>query len=175
MFKYLRPNGSLGLIATNTIAEGDTRSTGLRWICLNGGSIYSAIKRYKWPGVASVVVSIIHLIKGNYKGSKKLDQKNIEKISAFLFPDGVHEDPKKLIQNSGKSFVGSIILGMGFTFDDSGDSDETSTSIPIPISVLKDLKNDNTKNSQVIYPYIEHELNSSPTHSYHRYVVDLEI
>ena len=33
-FDLLRPDGTLGLIATNTIAQGDTRSTGLRWICL---------------------------------------------------------------------------------------------------------------------------------------------
>ncbi|MCS5700152.1 BREX-1 system adenine-specific DNA-methyltransferase PglX [Cyanobium sp. FGCU-52] len=61
-FQHLRADGSLGLIATNTIAQGDTRSTGLRWICQNGGTIYAAIKRYKWPGVAAVVVSVVHLL-----------------------------------------------------------------------------------------------------------------
>ena len=39
-------------------------------------------------------------------------------ISAFLFHDGGHDDPERLAANSGKSFQGSIILGMGFTFDD---------------------------------------------------------
>ena len=49
-FTLLKPNGCFGLIATNTIGQGDTRSTGLRWICGHGGTIYRARKRYKWPG-----------------------------------------------------------------------------------------------------------------------------
>ena len=36
-FTLLKPGGCFGLIATNTIGQGDTRSTGLRWICANGG------------------------------------------------------------------------------------------------------------------------------------------
>jgi hypothetical protein len=37
MFDQLRPAGTVSLIATNTIGQGDTRSTGLRWICTRGG------------------------------------------------------------------------------------------------------------------------------------------
>ena len=62
-FELLKPNGAIGLIATNTIAQGDTRSTGLRFICNNGGMIYNATRRYKWPGLAAVVVSVVHIIK----------------------------------------------------------------------------------------------------------------
>ncbi len=50
MFDQLRAAGTLGLIATNTIGQGDTRSTGLRWICTHGGEIYAARRRVKWPG-----------------------------------------------------------------------------------------------------------------------------
>ena len=62
-FALLKPNGSLGLIATNTIAQGDTRGTGLRFICNNGGVIYNATRRFKWPGMAAVVVSVVHIMK----------------------------------------------------------------------------------------------------------------
>jgi very-short-patch-repair endonuclease len=62
-FTLLRKGGCLGLIATNTIAQGDTRSTGLRFICNNGGIIYNATRRYKWPGLAAVVVSLVHIMK----------------------------------------------------------------------------------------------------------------
>jgi hypothetical protein len=62
-FTLLRKGGCLGLIATNTIAQGDTRSTGLRFICNNGGMIYNATRRYKWPGLAAVVVSLVHIMK----------------------------------------------------------------------------------------------------------------
>ncbi len=36
-FDLIRTGGAFGLIATNTIAQGDTRGTGLRWICKHGG------------------------------------------------------------------------------------------------------------------------------------------
>ncbi len=62
-FTLLRHGGTMGLLATNTIAQGDTRSTGLRFICNNGGIIYNATRRYKWPELAAVVVSVVHIMK----------------------------------------------------------------------------------------------------------------
>jgi methylase of polypeptide subunit release factors len=62
-FTLLRHGGTFGLIATNTIAQGDTRSTGLRYLCQRGGKIYNAKTRFKWPGLAAVVVSIVHIWK----------------------------------------------------------------------------------------------------------------
>jgi hypothetical protein len=172
-FDLLRPGGSLGLIATNTIAQGDTRSTGLRWICLHGGTIYSARKRTKWPGVAAVVVSVVHLLKGTYAGAKLLDRRPVEQITAFLFANGGQEDPKQLAANAGKSFVGSYVLGMGFTFDDSGPADDDTPGLPSPIATMERLIAENKKNAEVIFPYIGgEEVNDSPIHAHHRYVVD---
>jgi hypothetical protein len=172
-FSLLRPGGSLGLIATNTIAQGDTRSTGLRWICLNGGTIYDARKRYKWPGVAAVVVSVVHLLKGAYGGVKLLEKRPVEQITAFLFVNGGHHDPRQLAANAGKSFQGSIVLGMGFTFDDSGPADDDTPGIPSPIATMERLIAENKKNAEVIFPYIGgEEVNTSPTHAHHRYVIN---
>jgi hypothetical protein len=172
-FSLLRPGGSLGLIATNTIAQGDTRSTGLRWICLNGGTIYAARKRYKWPGVAAVVVRVVHLLKGAYAGVKLLEKRPVSQITAFLFANGGHDDPKQLAANAGKSYQGSIVLGMGFTFDDSGPADDETPGIPSPIATMERLIADNPKNAEVIFPYIGgEEVNSSPTHAHHRYVIN---
>jgi hypothetical protein len=172
-FDLLRPGGALGLIATNTIAQGDTRSTGLRWICLNGGTIVSARKRTKWPGVAAVVVSVVHLLKGTFQGEKRLDGRPVPRITAFLFANGGHEDPKPLAANAGKSFVGSYVLGMGFTFDDSGPTDDDTPGIPSPIATMERLIAENPKNAEVIFPYIGgEEVNSSPNHAHHRYVIN---
>lgn len=172
-FDLLRPGGTMGLIATNTIAQGDTRSTGLRWICLNGGTIVSARKRYRWPGVAAVVVSIVHVLKGPYLGKKTLDGRQVERITAFLFDKGGHEDPKPLVANAGKSFQGSIVLGMGFTFDDSGEADDDTPGIPSPIATMERLIAENPRNAEVIFPYIGgKEVNDSPTHAHHRYVIN---
>ncbi|MCS5693972.1 BREX-1 system adenine-specific DNA-methyltransferase PglX [Cyanobium sp. FGCU-6] len=172
-FDLLRPEGAMGLIATNTIAQGDTRSTGLRWICLNGGTIVAARKRYRWPGVAAVVVSIVHVLKGLYSGERTLDGRRVEQITAFLFDKGGHEDPKPLKANAGKSFQGSIVLGMGFTFDDSGEADNDTPGIPSPIATMERLIAENPKNAEVIFPYIGgKEVNDSPTHAHHRYVIN---
>ena len=117
-FDLLRQGGTFGLIATNTIGQGDTRSTGLRWICKNGGEIYGAQRRIKWPGEAAVVVSVVHITKGSAKVRKRIDGKEVDMISAFLFHNENHDDPVRLAANSEQSFQGSIVLGMGFTFDD---------------------------------------------------------
>ena len=117
-FDLLKPAGAFGLIATNTIGQGDTRSTGLRWICIHSGTIFNARRRYKWPGMAAVIVSVIHVTKGLSAKKPELDGKPVETITAFLFHRSGHADPERLLANANKSFVGSYVLGMGFTFDD---------------------------------------------------------
>ncbi|MHC5916970.1 MAG: Eco57I restriction-modification methylase domain-containing protein, partial [Nostoc sp.] len=165
-FTLLRKFGCFGLIATNTIAQGDTRSTGLRYICQEGGTIYNAQKRMKWPGLAAVVVSVVNVIKGNYQGVKLLDGREVDLISAFLFKSGGHKNPAVLLANTNKSFIGSYLLGMGFTFDNSN-LDAT------PIQEMHRLIEENPKNQERIFPYIGgEEVNSSPTHSHHRYVIN---
>jgi len=167
-FSLLRDGGTLGLIATNTIAQGDTRSSGLRYICSHGGTIYDATRRYKWPGLAAVIVSVVHIQKGNYAGIKRLDGQEVPTITAFLFHGGSSEDPKVLKANEGKSFQGSTVLGMGFTFDDTDKSGAASS-----LADMQRLISHNPRNQARIFPYLGgEEMNSSPTHSHHRYVIN---
>ncbi|MEH2430360.1 MAG: type IIL restriction-modification enzyme MmeI [Nostoc sp.] len=120
----------------------------------------------KWPGLAAVVVSVIHVFKGKYENRKLLDGREVNLISAFLFHAGGNENPKVLLANAGKSFIGSYVLGMGFTFDDSN-PDVTS------IAEMHQLIEQNHKNAERIFPYIGgEEVNSSPTHTHHRYVIN---
>ena len=169
-FDLVRRDGAFGLIATNTIAQGDTRSTGLRWICEHGGEIYRARRRVKWPGLAAVVVSVLHVAKGRFPGvnAKRLDGEAVETITAFLFHRGGHRDPARLAANAGKSFQGSIVLGMGFTFDDTD-----KKGVASPLAEMRRLIEDNPRNRQAIFPYIGgEEVNTSPTHAHHRYVIN---
>lgn len=87
-FTLVRPGGTFGLIATNTIAQGDTRSTGLRWICTHGGEIYHARRRRRWPGQAAVVVSVVHVHRGPFSGARRLDNASTDAITAFSVPSG---------------------------------------------------------------------------------------
>ena len=167
-FGLLRTGGSYGLIATNTIAQGDTRSTGLRRICTNGGEIYQARRRVKWPGLAAVVVSVLHVHKGHFAGVKLLDGETVDTITAFLFHRGGHDDPPRLKANRGKSFQGSIVLGMGFIFDDT-DKKGVATSL----TEMQRLIAEEPRNRDAIVPYIGgEEVNTSPTHAHHRYVIN---
>ena len=167
-FNLVRDGGALGLIATKTIAQGDTRSSGLRWICEHGGEIYRATKRVKWPGDADVVVSVLHVAKGGSDGKKVLDGVKVEDITAFLFHRGGHADPVRLDANARKSFQGSIVLGMGFTFDDTDRKEVASRR-----AEMKRLIKENPRNRHAIFPYIGgEEVNKSPTHAHHRYVIN---
>ncbi len=167
-FDLLRPGGAFGLLATKTIRQGDTRATGLRWICRHGGRIYAARRRLKWPGLAAVVVSVVHVIKGDFPGRPRLDDREVERISAFLFHAGGDDDPARLAANAGKSFVGSYVLGMGFTFDDTD-----KNGVATPLAEMHRLIAKDKRNAERIFPYIGgEEVNTSPTHAHHRYVIN---
>jgi len=164
-FNLVRQGGSFGLIATNTIAQGDTRSTGLRWICTHGGTIYGARKRFRWPGRAAVVVSVIHVRRGNMAGSFLLDGRQVPTITAFLFPRGGHEDPYVLVANQGIAFKGVSPNGRGFVFDDSGF---------VPVRTMKALLEKNPHNADRIRLYVGGEEILDPPGPPHRWIIDLD-
>ncbi len=167
-YNLLRSDGTFGLIATNSIGQGDTRSTGLCWICEHGGQIYRATTRVKWPGLAAVVVSVVYVGKDTYSGDRILDDNPAGKITAFLFHRGGNEDPVRLTANAGKSFVGSTVHGMGFTFDDTD-----KKGVASPLAEMQRLIAENSVNRSAVYPYIGgEEVNTSPTHAHHRYVIN---
>ncbi len=169
-FALLRPGGCLGLLATNTISQGDTRATGLRWLRAHGGTIFSARKRIVWPGEAAVVVSAVHVAKGALPGPYFLNGRPVEKITAFLFHAGGDEDPARLKANADRSFIGSIILGLGFTFDDTD-----KKGIATPIAEMRRLIAADPRNQARIFPYIGgEEVNTDPRHNFHRYVINFE-
>lgn len=169
-FGLLRPQGFFGLIATKTIYQGDTRATGLRWLCTNGAIIYSARRRIKWPGEAAVVVSVVHICKGEISGPYDLDGRSVPIITAYLFHAGGHENPVVLKVNANRSFQGSIVLGMGFTFDDTD-----KKGVASPIAEMHRLVKKDPRNAERIFPYIGgEEVNDSPTHAHHRYVINFQ-
>ncbi|WP_437575490.1 Eco57I restriction-modification methylase domain-containing protein [Sorangium sp. So ce887] len=169
-FSLLRRTGAFGLIATNTVAQGDTRGTGLRWIVQHGGVIYAAKRRYKWPGAAAVIVSVVHVQREGSTLTPELDGKPVPRISAFLVANEVDEDPATLTTNQERSFIGSYVLGMGFTFDDTDKKKRAST-----LAEMKRLIDKDPRNAERIFPYLGgEELNTSPSHAYHRYAINFE-
>jgi hypothetical protein len=154
-------HGTIGFIATNTIAQGDTRATGLQALGSMGLRIYDATQSLSWPGAAAVTVSVVHLAKGRpvgESGSLRLDGKIVDAISSRLRPTPEREDPNPLEKNRNMSFQGSILLGMGFTL-----TPEARGAL-----IASD-----PRNTECIFPYLGgEEVNSSPTQSFSRYVIN---
>jgi hypothetical protein len=170
-FSVLRHDGTFGLIATNTIRQGDTRQTGLRWICVKGeGTIYAARRRYKWPGAAAVTVSVVWIVKGTLPAPFDLDGQPVPIITAYLFHDGGHENPAVLEANGGKSFIGMFLRGMGFTFDDTDKKGVTGR-----LEEMNRFIGADPSSAARIFPFLGgEEVNDSPTHSHHRYAISFE-
>lgn len=165
-FHILRSGGAFGLIATNTIAQGDTREGGLATILNEGGQIYSATRRFRWPGQASVVVSSVHVTKGQQLEQILLNGKPTHRVSAYLLPSEIDATPGRLAENPYFS-LGSKIYGQGFLFDD---RDHTANSLETRNQILAS----DPRNGSRILPYIGgEEVNTSPSQFYHRYVIFL--
>ncbi len=166
-FTLIRPHGTFGLIATNTISQGDTRLGGLYHIRRAGGRIYCAIKRLRWPGLAAVVVSQVHIQKGQLNHLALLDGNSVNDITSYLYSTGGDEQPGSLSQNAERSHHGSYIYGAGFTFAD-GDPDAT------PLCVANEIVTRLPRYSPRILPYLSGEdILRSPTQSPSRMVIDL--
>jgi hypothetical protein len=168
-FHLLSRDGTFGLIATNTIRQGDTRHSGLRWICVKGrGTIYSARRRYKWVGAAAVIVSVVWVAKGTIPAPFDLDGQFVPIITAYLFHDGGHDDPSTLEANSNRSFQGCIFLGNGFTFNDADNS-----GVANPIDEMKRLVDKDPRNAERILPLIGYaEVANQPQPVHHRYIIN---
>ena len=156
----LGDHGTVGLIATNTIAQGETRSAGLQPLVNSGMVIYDAIASMSWPGAAAVSVAVVHLAQGSPAstvGELRLDGASVAAINSRLRPKPERSDPERLVRNQRLSFQGSIILGMGFTL-----TPEEHEAL-----IERD-----PRNAERIFAYLGgEEVNSSPSQSHRRYVI----
>ena len=167
-FGLLRDGARFGLIATNTIGQGDTRETGLAAILEGGGSIARTTRRLKWPGEAAVVVSVVHVAKGAVI-SPILDSRQVCRISAYLVEGYLDRAPARLAANVRRAFQGSTILGTGFLFDDDGWAQGKCLSI----AQMHELLLRDPTNAERIFPFLSGEdLNSMPSFKAKRFVVD---
>ncbi|HCF1767788.1 type IIL restriction-modification enzyme MmeI [Pseudomonas aeruginosa] len=156
-WSLLREGGSFGLLAVNTIAEGDTRQVGLESMVGAGAVIHAAYPNEPWPGKAAVVTSRVHVRKGEWRGGRILFGRPVPFISAFL-SDQEEWTPKQLRANAGITYQGSNVLGMGFVLS----SDEA-----------RQMLDADPKNAEVIFPYINgEELNSDPGQRSSRWVIN---
>jgi hypothetical protein len=156
----LAPGRRTGIIATNTIAQGDTREVGLDQATAAGWQVYRAIKSQPWPGTAALEVSLLWLGGSAGEGETPvLDGDEVRGITPGLDPQSrVNGKPYRLQANAGQSFIGSYVLGKGFVLQ----PEEARTLIE------KD-----PRNEEALFPYLNGEdLNSRPDCSASRWVIN---
>lgn len=155
-WSLIRNEGGFGLLAVNTIAEGDTRQVGLEVMVKAGAVIHAAYPNEPWPGKAAVITSRIHVHKGEWRGECSLGGRPATFVSAYL-SDQEEWSPKALKAAKNIAFIGSYVLGKGFVLS--------------PEEAQRMLDAD-PKNSDVIFPYLNGEdLNSDSEQRASRWVI----
>ena len=156
--QILETNGTLGFVSTNTISQGDSREAGLDYLVRNCKvTIYRATSSTKWPGQATVFISIVFLSKGNYRGEKHLNDRVVDSIGPTLEDFDTTWNPQRLQANIGRSYTGSKLDGTGFILGE----DEA-----------KSLVAQNSINQDVVLPYLSgQDLYSTPNHQATRWVI----
>lgn len=159
----LSTNGQAGLIATNTLSQGDTREVGLDQIVEEGTVIRSAIKSEPWPSSGAVLEYCAVWMSRSALGESPERFLNRDKIgqgidSSLDIISRVQGKAERLDANSRLAFIGSYVLGMGFTMDPGRASD----------LIRKDARNED-----VLFRYMNgQDLNQRPDCSASRWVIN---
>ncbi len=157
-FDLINMKGFLSFIATNTIAQGDTRSGSLELIIQEGGTINHSVRSMKWPGQAAVEVSLVTATKQKWEGNFVLNGLRVDQITAYLDDSDTTAPPYILEANADKSFIGSYVLGKGFVLT--------------PGEAKKIIDND-PMYQDVIFPYLNgDDLNNNPDQQPSRFVIN---
>ncbi len=161
----LNPRGTLGLIATNTVAQGDTREVGLDQLVAAGFTITRAVQSRSWPSSSANLeyaavwgthATVDPQVRAMACGERDVP---VPRLSTLLEPAGrVEGKPERLAENVGIAFQGCIVLGKGFILD----LEEAQAWIA-----------EDPRNAEVLFPYLNGEdLNSRPDCSASRWVID---
>lgn len=168
-FSLLRVGGAFGLIATNTIRQGDTRDTGLTRILADGGTITRAVSRHVWEGEAAVVVAQVFVRRGPDDSAPILDDRPVRRISAYLVEGDLDGSPARLKANAGKSFEGTKVYGAGFLF-----RDDTPASPYNTVAAMHALLARSPSSRSVIRAFLGgEEVYNDPHHRPFRHAIDL--
>lgn len=158
IYTMLKPGAFTAFITTNSIKDGDIRKDGLEQVIAQGGAINLAVRGIKWPGRANLVVSLVSIHKGEWRGKRVLDGKEVPFISDYFEDSEDIGEPKALQENSNKVFSGSNFLGTGFILAEKEANDLLALSPTY---------------RKVIFPALNgHEINSSPSQKPERYIIN---
>jgi type I restriction-modification system DNA methylase subunit len=156
-YSLLANNGKLGIIITNSISSGASKTVALEPILKQHATIYEANTNTPWPGTANLHITTLHITKGPYTQPKLLNGQPCSHISAAL--DKIElPTPKTLPKQLGLSFQGSIPLGQNFI---------------IHPKLATQWLLQNPKLQKVLFPYLTgHDLNQNQSLTPSRWIIN---
>lgn len=159
----IRSGGSIGIIATNSLAQGDTREVGLDRLVGSGFELARAVQSRRWPATnAALEYAAIWGTNATLGESalRQVDDHAVPRISPLLEAAGrITGNPIRLTENANIAFQGCIVLGKGFVIDE---------------ATARGWLAADPKNLAVVRPFLNgDDLNSRPDCSASRWVIDL--
>ncbi|MFD5058850.1 MULTISPECIES: Eco57I restriction-modification methylase domain-containing protein [unclassified Streptomyces] len=159
----LNYEGQTGLIATNTLAQGDTREVGLDQIEKGGVTIRRAIKSAPWPSSSAVLEYCAVWTSKAPQGEGVAPT-----LGKLVVPNGISTSlnpatrerswAEPLQQNELMSFQGANILGIGFT---------------LPEMEARAWTVEDERYAQVLYPYLNgYDVNNHSKSGTDRWVIN---
>jgi hypothetical protein len=117
--KLLRAGGQLGYVTTNTLLEGDTLAVGLLQLEGRGWAVRRGTRAHPWPSTsANLSVIEIWASKAAFSTNAVLDGEPVPHLTVDLQPYLAETGrPEPLQENEGQAFIGSYVLGLGFTME----------------------------------------------------------
>lgn len=117
--RLMSTRGQLGYIATKTVVQGTNLKVGLAKLVERGAEIRRGRSTHPWP-TDSANLEIVDLWASRAPmaaaGLRWLDGEDVLEIGADLEPIGqVRGRPQPLPENNDVAFIGSYVLGLGFT------------------------------------------------------------
>jgi hypothetical protein len=155
----LRTEGCMGLIATNSLAQGGTRVVGLDQLVQSGWSINRAVRSRKWPNKSATLEYCAVWMSGRKAATVELDDRLVSGITPSLTAASRTGSAVFSLEcNNGIAFVGHHVNGSGFLLDSES---------------MRRLVEKESRNCEVIQPYlIGQDVNQSPTGEASRWVIN---
>lgn len=116
-FGLLKGDGIAAFITTNSIKDGNVREDGLERLVAAGGSILMAVRSTRWPGRASLFVSLLSMSKSGFNGPRVLDGRPVTHISALLEDSADQGAPAVLRSQEDRGYIGSVLYADAFFVD----------------------------------------------------------
>lgn len=126
--QHIKMSGTYGLISTENVLSGESKTHCIDVLQRRHGLFTEILRGISWPGDASAEVCIIL-----FEKRSKADDADTEADVGGL---------PKLNANSGLSFVGCAIQGMGFLVDDADLTGPLESEVTKPFLIADDLNND---------------------------------